>query len=251
MSSERCKDWYDSVSLWKDNIEKHPDGPVGYFYLGQEYFTRYEKATSPAVKKAMGDSSLALFNLSVQRKPDYINPIICIAELQRNYGLVDEAKQTYQRALKINQKSESVYLGLAVIYSIKQQFDSAQYCFKAGLALKPYAPEGHSNYANFFDITGKLDSSLKEYEIAITQNPDAFIPYMNRGRIYMRLNKIDEAMKDLGKAIALNPDSGESLYLLGKCYLLKGDKAKAVQNIKEAQSKGFAAIEPSVLQQLK
>jgi protein O-mannosyl-transferase len=251
MSSERCKDWYDSVSLWKDNIEKHPEAPVGYFYLGQEYFTRYEKATSAAQKKAMGDSALMMFNMSVQRKPDYINPIICVAELQRNYGQIDDAKQTYYKALKINPKNESVYLGLAVIYSIKQQFDSAAYCFRTGLSLKPFAPEGHSNFANFYDITGKVDSSLKEYAIAIAQNPDAYIPYMNRGRIYMRQNKLDDALRDFNKSISLNPDSGESLYLRGKTYLLKGDKVKAAQDIKDAQAKGYTQIDPNIIQQLK
>jgi tetratricopeptide (TPR) repeat protein len=251
LSNERCKDWYDSVSLWRDDIEKHPEAPVGYFYLGQEYYSRYDSSSNAREKAAMGDSALHNFNLSIQRKPDYVNPIICVAELQRSYNQIDAAKETYYRALKINGKSESAYLGLGVVYSIKQQFDSAGFCFRTALALKPYSPEGHSNYANYLDITGKLDSSLKEYQISISQNPDAYIPYMNRARIFIRQNKPDDAMKDLAKAIDISPNTGDNYYLLAKSYALKGNKAEALKNVGIAQSKGFTQIDPNFVQQLK
>ncbi len=249
-SNERCKDWYDSISLWKDNVEKHPQGPVGYFYLGQEYFTRYEASTNPVKKKNMADSSMMYFNLSVERKPDYINPIICIAELQRNYGAVDDAKRTYYKALKISDKNESVYLGLAVIYAIKQQYDSASYCFATGLKLKPFSPEGHSNYANFYDIIGKLDSSLHEYAIAIEQNPDAYIPYMNRGRIYQRQNKLPEALKDFNKAVEKSTESGDVYLTRSKCYLAMGNKALALLDAQKAASLGLQ-VDPAYMSQLK
>jgi len=251
LTNERCKDWYDSVTLWKDDIEKHPDAPVGYFYLGQEYFTRYEGATSANEKKIMGDSSLLCFNMSIARKPDYINPIICVAELQRNYGLLDDARNTYYRALKINDKNESVYLGLGVVYSIKKQFDSAAFCFRKALSLKPFFPEGYSNYANFLDITGNADSSMIEYATAIAQNPDAYIPYMNRARILIRRGKIDDAMKDLNRAADISPETGEVYYLRAKCYAQKGNKTLALQDVQKATSLGYTQVDQNFVQQLK
>ncbi|MCD6011967.1 MAG: hypothetical protein K0Q79_1829 [Flavipsychrobacter sp.] len=259
-SKERCKDWYDSLTLWQDDIDKHPEAPVGYFYMGQAYFTKYEETAQPTKKKLYADSALFLFNMSVARKPDYINPIICIAELQRNFGMVDSAKSTYMRALKIKQDNESVYMGLGVIYSIqaqnattievqKQLYDSAQFCFRRGLQIKPFSPEGHSNFANYFDIVGKLDSSLKEYAISIEQDPDAYIPYMNRGRIYQRLNKFDEAIKDFNKAVEKKPESGDVWVARAKCYLAMGNKQMALQDMKKAESLGLK-LDPSVMSQL-
>lgn len=250
VSKERCKDWYSSLTLWQDNIDKHPEAPVGYFYMGQAYFTQYEEAANPTRKKLYADSALYLFNMSVVRKPDYINPIICIAELQRNFGMVDSAKSTYMRALKIKQDNESVYMGLGVIYSIKAQgaptadvqkqlYDSARFCFKKGLELKPFSPEGHSNYANYFDIVGQLDSSLKEYALSIEQDPDAYIPYMNRGRIYQRLNKYPEALKDFNMAVQNSPESGDVYVSRAKCYVAMGNKQMALQDLKKAESLGM------------
>ncbi len=249
-SNNRCKDWYNAITLWQDDIEKHPEAPVGYFYLGQEYFTRYEEATNANKKKVMADSAMINFNMSIARKPDYINPVICVAELQRNFGMIDSAKNTYMRAMKIKDNNESVYLGLAVIYSIKQQYDSAQYCFRKGLQIKPFAPEGHSNYANYFDIVGKLDSSLKEYAISIEQNPDAYIPYMNRGRIYQRLNKLPEAMKDFNMAAERSSESGDVYLSRSKCFLAMGNKAEALKDAQKAASLGVQ-VDPTYMGQLR
>ncbi len=250
MSNERCKDWYDSSTLWRDNIQKHPDAPVGYFYLGQEYFTRYEIEGNPSEKKNLGDSSLKYFNLSVEHKPDYINPIICIAELQRNYGQTDAAIKTYQRALQINPKNESVFLGLGVAYSIKQQYDTAATFFRTALSLKPFFPEAYSNYANYLDIVGKLDSSLLVYAVAISQNPDAYIPYMNRARIYIRKGMYDDALKDCNRGIDVKPEVGELYILRARCYAQKGNKAQAMQDIQKGQSLG-AKVDAALVQLIK
>ena len=250
MSNERCKDWYDSATLWRDNIQKYPDAPVGYFYLGQEYFTRYEIEGNPNEKKNLGDSSLKYFNLSVLHKPDYINPIICIAELQRNYGETDAAIATYRKAMAINSKNESVYLGLGVAYSIKQQFDTAAYFFRTALSLKPFFPEAYSNYANYLDIVGKLDSSLLVYATAISQNPDAYIPYMNRARIYIRKGMYDDALKDCNRGIEVKPEVGDLYILRARCYAQKGNKAQAMQDIQKGQSLG-AKVDATLAQLLK
>jgi tetratricopeptide (TPR) repeat protein len=250
-TTARCKDWYDSISLWRDDAEKHPESPIAYFYLGQQYFSSYEAATDPKLKKALADTTMDNFNKSVARKPDYINPIICIGELQRNYGQIEEAKKTYYTALKINQKNESVYLGLGIVFAIEKNYDSAAYCFTTAIKLKPVFPEGYSNYANFLDIIGNVDSSIKVYAIAISQNPDAPIPYMNRAKIYMKQTKYDLAIADYSKVLLLSPDNPEMYYSRGRALALKGNKAQAIQDIDKAKSLGYTQIDPNLLQMLK
>ena len=260
LTNEQCKVWYDSVSLWQNDIELHPSNPVSYFYLGQEYYSRYEKAVTPADQKRYEDSAQRYFMASIERKPDYINPIICLAELQRSTGQIDAAKSTYFQAMAINathtsnkvqNKDESVMLGLGVIYAIKKQYDSADYCFKEALKLKAYFPEAYSNYANFLDITGKQDSSLKYYAIAIQQNPDAVIPYLNRARILMIQGHPDVALKDYNTVLQLEPGKADAYYLRSKCYSAMGKKPQALQDVEKAKSLGFPNIDPAYYQSLK
>jgi tetratricopeptide (TPR) repeat protein len=251
VSNLRTKDWYDSVTLWKDNIEKHPESPIGYFYLGQEYYTRFEAALTQPEKKAYGDSAFSEFSQSVMRKPDYASPIICIGEYQRSIGQYDSAKKNYFKAIAISDKNESAFLGLGVIYCIKGQYDSSQYAFKKALSLKAYFPEGHSNYANFFDFIGKPDSALKEYEIAIRQNPDAVIPYMNRASILFRANRPADAIKDYERAMLLKPENPEPYYLRAQCYAKLGKKTEALRDVDKAKAMGYAKIDPKFYQSLK
>ncbi|MES2703091.1 MAG: tetratricopeptide repeat protein [Bacteroidota bacterium] len=240
LSNARAKDWYDSVSLWKDNIEKHPTSPVGYFYLGQEYYSRFETAKTPQERQALGDSAFFYFTKSVERKPDYINPIVCIGEYQRSTGQIEAAKKTYLRGMEIDPKNESVYLGLGVVYAIQQKFDSSEAAFRKAVSLKDYYPEGQSNFANFFYITGKTDSALAHYAIAIAQNPDAYIPYMNRGNIYMKQQRWKDALADFDRATLIRPEAGEPFYNRGACYMQLGNQAKANEDIARAKALGYA-----------
>jgi len=249
MTNERNKDWYDSISLWNSAIEKNPESPIGYFYLGQDYYTRFETSLTQQDRQRNGDSAFYYFTKSVERKPDYTSPIICIGEYQRSVGLVDDAKSTYLKALSIDDKLESAYLGLGVVYSIRQKFDSAGVAFRKALSLKKYFPEGHSNYANYLDIIGKTDSSLIEYQYAINQNPDAYIPYMNRGRIYLRIGKPAEALKDYDRANYLKPENPDPYYMRAQCYLMMGQKPKARQEAEEARKRG-GQLDPAFLQSL-
>ena len=252
MTYQRCQDWHDSISLWNDDRDKHPEAPVAYFYLGQEYDTQYEDATDPKEKKTDLDSAYYYFVKAIEHKPDYLNALVCLGELQRNIGQIDEAKKSYDKAMKINDKNDGVYLGLGVIYAIKKQYDSAAYCFKTTLQLKPGFPEAHSNYANFLDIIGKTDSSIKEYAVAISLNPEAYIPYMNRARIYLvETHNYDAAIADYNKVIQIKPAMGEPYYLRSKCYFQKGNKAQAIQDADKAISLGYAQADQNYLQQLK
>ena len=243
MTHERNRDWYDSVTLWKDAIDKHPESPIGYFYLGQEYYTRFESALNPNERKSYGDSAFAFFTLSVARKPDYTSPIICIGEYQRSTGQYDSAKKNYLKAIAISEKNESAYLGLGVIYAIKQQYDSAGAAFRKALSLKAYFPEGYSNYANFLEITGKSDSALIEYAYSIKQNPDAYIPYMNRARIFVKMNKFDDAIKDYDRASVIKPENPEPYYMRAQCLAKQGKKAQALQDVNEAKRHGYTQID--------
>lgn len=251
-ANERCKDWHDSISLWSDDRDKNPEGPVAYFYLGQEFYNKYQEAKEPKEKKEYLDSTLHNYVVAIQHKPDYLNAIICLAELQRTIGEIDQAKYNYNVALKISDKNENVYLGLGIVYAIKRQYDSSAWSFRTALKLKPIYPEAHSNYANFFDIVGKIDSSLAEYAVAIAQNPEAPIPYMNRAKIYIRTSRFDEAIADYNKVLQLDKSmAGEIYYQRSRAYAFKGNKPQAIQDVEQAKSLGYPGIDPNYYAEIK
>jgi tetratricopeptide (TPR) repeat protein len=252
MSYQRCNDWYDSLSIWTDDAAKHPEAPVAYFYLGQEYDVRFGDATNDKEKAIDRDSAYYNFSMAIAHKPDYTNALICLGELQRNIGQVDESRKTFFRAMEIDHKNANIYNSLGIICGMKGLYDSSAYYFKTAIAILPNFADAHSNYANLLDILGKTDSSLQEYANAIAIDPEANIAYMNRARIYFAEKKnYDAAIADYNKAIEIKPALSEPYYLRSKAYFMKGNKTQAMQDVNTAQAKGYTKIDPAYVAQLK
>ncbi len=253
LSNERCKVWYDEASLWRDEIEVEPvRAPNGYNNLGFSYFMKFNNSVRPDERKLYYDSSFFLLSRAIELQPTFVNPYISIGELMRSNNQFNESKVYYYKALKMDntEMSANAYLGLAIVYSIAKQFDSAYFCFVSTLRLKPYNPEAHSNYGNFLDMTGRSDSAIAQYGIAIAQNPDIVQPYLNRARALQRKGKCDEAFKDFDKALALFPDMGEIYYARSMCYQEKGNKAQAIKDVQRAKELGFMNMNPDYLKTL-
>ncbi len=251
MSYQRCNDWHDSLTIWTDDAEKHPEAPVAYFYLGQEYDVRFGEDTNEKEKAKDRDSAYINFATAIVHKPDYTNALICLGELQRNIGQVNESRKTFFTAMNIDHKNANIFNSLGIICGMKGLYDSSAYYFRTAIAILPNFADAHSNYANLLDIIGKPDSSLQEYALAISYDPAGHIAYMNRARIYnVEKKNFDAAIADYNKVTELKPALGEPYYLRSKCYFQKGDKAHALQDVNTAKAKGFANIDPAYYQQL-
>jgi tetratricopeptide (TPR) repeat protein len=252
-TNQRNQVWYDTNTLWMDEITKHPRTPNAYNNLGFEYFNKFNESVNPRERQVYFDSANYLLNKALELQSNFPNAVVSLGELNRSMGNFPKAKEYYYRALTFDDKNgqANAYLGLAIIYSISRNFDSAGYCFSQATTLKPYFPEAHSNFGNYYDMMGKNELSLKEYGMAISQNPDMYAPYLNRGRELHRLNRCEEAMNDFERALELKPDMGEIFYSRSYCYTHRGKKREALQDVEKAISLGFNQIDPAYYQMLK
>jgi len=241
LSNERCQVWYDTASLWRDEIEQQPTTPNAYNNLGFEYFNRFNESVNMEDRKRYYDSAYLLLNKSISLQKDFANPYISLGELERSTGQFPEAKKNYYKAISLHDKTETpnAYLGLAIIYAISNKWDSSDICFRLALKDKPYFPEAVGNYGNFLDMTGRTDEAIKEYGVAIAQNPDMYAPHLNRARALMRQKKLDEALSDFNRALELNPQMGEIYYFRGMCYAAKGNNAQAQQDVQKSKALGY------------
>jgi len=267
ISSKRCADWHDTISLWSDEVVKHPDVPSAFNNLGFEYFNLAYVDPDPKKREAELDSAEKNLKIAVQEQPNFVNPYVSLGEVARARNNFPEAKRYYYQALKLSKDDEAhnAYLGLGIIYAIsgqelvmrrqpeasKMYFDSAQFCFSSAIKVKPYFPEAHSNFGNFWDMMGNFDSSYRHYTIAIEQNPDMYASYLNRARLLQRHQRCDEAFKDFNKAAEVAPDMGEIYYGRAHCYRDKGDIGKAIQDVQLARKLGFTQVDQELEQALK
>jgi protein O-mannosyl-transferase len=268
LSYERCKVWYDGMSLWRNVIEIEPErAPNGYNNLGFFYFNKFYESLNTDDRKRYYDSSFYLLSRAIELQPKFVNPYVSLAELQRTSAQYLEtagnktaaasqfaaAKGNYYKALSLDtaEQAGNAYIGLAILYCVTGNYDSARFAFVNTLRLKPYNPEAHSNYANFFDMMHQYDSALVHYGIAVQQNPDFVASYLNRGRALQRMNRCNEAMRDFNKAIDMAPEMAEIYYARSFCYAKGGNKPLALQDVEKARSMGFTQIDPAYYQSLR
>jgi tetratricopeptide (TPR) repeat protein len=216
-SHERCKAWYDSITLWTDELAKEPTNvSVAYDNLGFIYYDKWYTATDKEEKKTAFDSAFYVMKRSTELWPDSVGQ----------------------------------YQGMGMLYYAKHNYDSADLCFKIALRLNP-TPEGYSNYGNLLVMLGRPDSAIKQYDIAISQNPDLYAPYLNRGKILRKRSQWDDAMKDFNTAIAINPRAGELYYERSFCDTQMVNKALALRDVETAISLGYNKVDSSYYNWLK
>jgi protein O-mannosyl-transferase len=252
LSYQRCLVWYDAFSMWRDEIEKHPnDSPNAYNNLGFEYYNKFNDTNNPAEKKVYYDSAFYLLNRAIQIIPIFVNPYVSLGELERSTQQFDEAKKNYRKALSLDPKEANAYLGLGILFSITHDLDSSGYNYRMAMKLKPNWAEAYGDYANYLDMAKKFDSAIYYYTLAIKLNPEIFGPYLNRARAYQRNGRCDMAMKDFQTAIDLKPENGDIYYARSWCYNGKMRFDSALIDMDKALSLGFKDYDKGYYEHLK
>lgn len=250
-ANERCRVWYDELSLWTDEVAKEPVlAPQAWNNLGYRYTLRWSAATDPEEKKTCFDSAIYLLNRAIAVKPDFLNPYIAMGDLQRNAGMSNAAKATFFKAFKMKPTESNLALELAITYYVDKDMDSAGIFFRKELQLDSTSP-AHGNYGNYLEAINKNDSALLEYNKAIALSNTNFILFANRGKLFKKLNRWNEASKDFETAIKMNPDAAELYYLRSFCDTQQHNKPKALQDIEKSISLGYTGVDKDYYEGLK
>lgn len=89
------------------------------------------------------------------------------------------------------------------------------------------------------ELEGRMfQQALDDINRAITLNPKEYLYHVERAVIMLRTNQLDEAMASARKSIQLNSQGADGYKVLGVVYGEKGDKVKALENLKKAKELG-------------
>jgi tetratricopeptide (TPR) repeat protein len=217
LSKERCAVWYDSATLWSDELRKQPDNEtVAYTNLSAYYFDAWNTSSERAERHMAYDSALYLFQRCTELMPD----------------------------------SSAPYQALGMLRCARHDVPAALAYFGTSVRLNPTA-EAHSNFGNFLVLAGLPDSALLQYDTALSQNPDLFNASLGRGKILIRKNRFTEAMSDLNAARALNPDYAETYYERSFCDTAIINKSVALKDVETALSLGYTHVDSTYYSLLK
>lgn len=171
-----------------------PKDPEIYYFKGSSYYG-----------SGMKNDAVEEFKKAITLKPDY-------SEAHNYLGAIYMEKSLYEQALK--------------------EFDDALSNILYETPALPLNSMGEIYYKK-----GEYRTALAKYEEAVQREPQTFLlPLIekNMGRTALALNDAETAAYHLKKAVDISPYFAEARYWLGMTYLKKGNKTKAIQELRAA-----------------
>lgn len=175
----------------------------------------------------------------------YIDACDQMAEVFRLMGQYDSAIVYYERSQRLYPRNLRAFQGLAVTYQMQENFPAAIEQYRAWLSHYPGYPQAYYGLA-------KVYYGLKQYEQAIEYSEQAMRIYLQAdqrapaadarmlaGQSYMNQGQYKQAIryfKASERQVGARPYFP---YYLGFCYLRLGKKDKALNLLREAETRGF------------
>lgn len=197
-----------AIELFTQNVEKNPDDPEGYLWLGIAYGRKRDYgAGSESFDKAVQLDPLYLDNMRAA-KPDqywggaasywvtYVNAGIDLMK-ERSY---EAAKEKFLTAAEVQPDSAPTYNYLGYVHS--QLGDDGEAC--------------------------------KAYAKAVKLGPRNVEAHLNMAACHLKKEEYDEALALLTKAVEMDSSSDRALYLKGICHFQREQYQKAEDSFRKA-----------------
>jgi tetratricopeptide (TPR) repeat protein len=168
------------------------------------------------------DASAHLEKLIAQR-PNDLEAIIALGNLQRGHKMFAECAETYGKGIATVDHPEKanwlIFYFRGICYERAKQWDKAEADLKKALELFPDQPHV-LNYLGYswIDQGVNLDEGMSMIRRAVDKRPDDGYIVDSLGWAYFRIGKYDEAVKQLERAVELKPEDPTINDHLGDAY---------------------------------
>lgn len=208
---ERTKVWFDTYTLWADEIAKEPTRvPVAYNNIGFYFFERQPKEPGDI------DSALYYMQAAVELQPDMSN------------------------ALE----------GLGIIYYMNKNMEASEANFRRLASVRPDAESFYDLGAVWYE-RGKRDSALIAYTKALALNPAHNGARMNRAIAYQQAGLWAEAGSDISILLKNMPGNASAYYYRSFCDTQQQRFDLALQDVERAISAGYRGVDTAYYRALK
>jgi TolB-like protein/DNA-binding winged helix-turn-helix (wHTH) protein/Flp pilus assembly protein TadD len=216
----------------------HRLNPEAYeAYLKGRFF--WNKTTASGLRK-----SIEYFQQAISKEPQYALAYAALADSYEMLGPDDlpplkdaslKAEAAVRRALELDDSLGEAHTVLAVLmFKVNRDWRGAEREFKRAIELSPGYATAYQRYSTLLSDMGRHEESLRAIHKA--QALDPVSPSINGGLgarlLYAR--RYDEAIEQLRRALEMDPNLGLTYRYLGWAYEAKGDREKAIDELRKA-----------------
>ena len=197
---DRNKVWYDSFSLYDNDIAIAPNSAKLNYHYGLELNKKGLAEKDPNKKGPLMNKAFQHFAKAAEIFPDY-------HDAYGQMGLMHYRNKSYQRAMENYEKS---------------------------ISLKPNNATVYSNMGIIYFEQGNLQKAKEVYEKAVKLDPRFVDARRNLGSVYAQLKQFDQAIFHFNEALKYEPENATVYLYLGYAYRDKGDNAKSQEYLNRA-----------------
>jgi tetratricopeptide (TPR) repeat protein len=157
-------------------------------------------------------------------------------------GQADKAQEHYRKAVELNPNHADAHYNYGVLMFQLGRRGEAKKAFEKALAVNPYHAQAHNNLAFVLEAEGRMAEAMAHYRKAIENDPNYRLAHFHLGRVLANQRKYAEAIEHMSKTLSAEDASTPGyMYALGAVYGRSGDRAKAVDFMRQARVKAEAA----------
>jgi tetratricopeptide (TPR) repeat protein len=149
-------------------------------------------------------------------------------------GKMQEAVETFVKAIKTDSTFVQAYINLGFIFYSNGVLDKAIGLYQTALQIDPENALGHNNLGAAYMAQGRFRESILEFRQAIKSRPDYGEAYNNIAFAFHSLGFQDDAIQAANKALENRPDYALAYNNLGLAFHAKGEYDEAVLQFNKA-----------------
>jgi tetratricopeptide (TPR) repeat protein len=195
---QRCRVWKDSVTLWRDVLDKNPNNPYVVFISN-------EHSGTALIQIGQTEEAISHFLKALE-----INPRDAKAHYNLGNALMQERRTAeavaeYRKALNIDPDYAMAHHNLAVALQQLGRIDEAVVEYRKALSINPYDALAHFNLADALLRHGLTDDAIFHYRKAVDLDPWYFDAYCNLGVALMQMHRTADAVVCFQNALNAAP----------------------------------------------
>lgn len=172
---------------------------------------------------------------AVEANSQLVQAHINLISLYARAGQFDKAEKHYQAANTINPNMADSHYNFGVMLTMQNRPQEAAKAFEQCLRIDSFNTEAHYNLGVIIEREGRLDEAAAHYRQTIGNKPGHRMAHFHLGRILVNQDKLPEAIAEFEKTLTPEDDQTPLFtYALGATYARAGDRAKAIQFLRQA-----------------
>ncbi len=149
-------------------------------------------------------------------------------------GKYDEALAEFERAISVNPRMTTAYLGAGDIYRQKGDYDSAEKRYGKAAEIEPQNFDAQYLHGLALQLLNRVGDSVRAYLRALTIKPDDFNANLNLATAYVQLGEPAQALPYARRAVELKPKDAAARINLAAAYRDLNQHETAIIELQQA-----------------